>query len=482
MVDTLESVLGVEGEALSQLIRTHFNSASEQKRRKEAEKRLDLYRDNGRVYFEKAIDKIFKNETVKQWRKDFVEFAEFQNLTKRIVREISTVYSEPAKRQVSKGQKNFDELQKQVRYDRSMRQINRLGNLQNNVLVWPSLVVVNGESVPVQRLATQDKFTALAYPTDRTRPLCFIVDQMTIGAKVTDPHYMVLSAADYRWLDKDYREIRREPNTLQTMPALLWSKEELECSLLDGTSGGDIPSAHVAIALLNTMMLKHQKGGTNIPYATGDTSGMARGQSMDEESLVEVPEGVLLSTLDLKANPESYITAGRAVIKQVAANNGIPESVFDLSYQATSGFEIELKRVGLAELRNEQILDFRPFEAKLAELWEKVLADAEHPLQFTAGRFKINFGNVGTPQSPPDKIAYWKELEAMGLMSRVEMMMELEPELNETEAREQLDENLNIRIEIMRAFQSENSGTFTPADGPNQPEGQKPGQPEEEAA
>ncbi len=467
MADTLDRIFNVSEEGLAKLFKDHVGSDAEQRRRREAARRLDLYRDRGRLHFERAIDAIWKNPEVRAWRKDFLQFAEFQNVTRRITREISTVYSEPAKRKVGKGQKNFDELAKLLRYDRSMRQVNRLGNLLNNVLVWPGLILVNGESLPVQRLATPDKFSAIAYPEDQTRAACFIVDQMQPKAASHEVHYIVLSAAEYLWLDKGCRIIRREPNDLAEMPALLWSKDELEEGILDGTSGADIPSAHLAIALLNTMMLKHQKSGTRVPYATGDTSGMARGQAMDEESVIEVPEGVLLNTLDMGANPDAYITAVRSVIKQVAANHGIPESVFDLSYQATSGFEIELKRTGLRELRNEQILDFRPFEARLAELWEKVLVG--HPLAFTAGKFKVNFGNVDTPQSPDQKIVYWKEMEMLGLKNRLEMLMEIEPELTEQEARERLDENMNIRIEIMRAFQVENQGTFTPGDGTNQP-------------
>ena len=73
-------------------------------------------------------------------RKELLEFSEFQNITARVVREISTVYSEPAMRRVRKSsQKAFKKFQDDIGYDRAMRNVNRLGNLCNEVLVWPDL-------------------------------------------------------------------------------------------------------------------------------------------------------------------------------------------------------------------------------------------------------------------------------------------------------------------------------------------------------
>ena len=201
------------------------------------------------------------------------------------------------------------------------------------------------------------------------------------------------------------------------------------------------------------MMLKHQKSGTKLPYSTGDTATMSHGQPMDEEHLFQAPEGVALATLDLGADPSSYIDTVRAVIKQIAANYGIPESVFDLSYQATSGFEIELKRTGLREIRRDQMLDFRPFEHDLTDLWSAVLKAAGSDFAFEPIGWSLDFGEIDTPQDPMAKLLYWEKLEEMGLANRVEMYLDMNPEATEAEATKAIAQNLEMRLAQMRLFQ-----------------------------
>lgn len=461
-------VKALSPDMLTQFLRSKYQTKAEDERKREAVKRLDLFRDRGRRHFEEALDGIFNNARVRQWRKDFVKLAEFQNITKRVVREISSVYSEPATRSVRAADTRYQELQRRVRFDRKMRQVNRYGNLLNHCLVWPD--VDNG--TPVMRTVTTDRFAAIAHPNDPTKAVAFIVDQFPNGVEVrdSDPHYLLMSEFEFIRLDKSWRAVGAPmEHGLGRMPALLWSREEPDDCLLDGSSGGDLTSAHMAVALLNTMMLKHQKSGTKLPYATGDTSAMASGQPMDEEHLLQAPEGVALSTLDLGANPESYISAVRAVIKQIAANYGIPESVFDLSYQATSGVEIELKRTGLREIRRDQMLDFRPFENDLADLWSTVLTKAGHELAFDSKGWSIDFGEIDTPQDPMVKLEYWSKLEDMGLANRVEMYLDMNPEATPAEAVRAVAKNIAMRIEQMLMFQQ--AGARESGDMQQQPHG-----------
>jgi hypothetical protein len=454
--------------------RFHPDIDAEKHRREEARRRLDLYKDRGSRHFEAAIDKAFKNNKNRQLRKDLLEFAEFQNITKRIVRETSTVYSEPAHRKIRQANERYQRFQREALLDRRMRKANRLANLLNHALVIPDVVM----GVPVMQLVTTDKFVPVPHPLHPTIPVAYIVDQFPTGMggagmkpSDLDPHYLVITEHEYIKLDKNWRYVEHtySAHGFGMMPALLLSKEEVEDGILDTDSGKDLISGHIAVALLNVMMLKHQKSGTKVPYASGDMSTTARGQTMDEEGLIEVGEGVMLSTLDMGADPRTYIDATRAVIKQLAANYGIPESVFDMSYQATSGYEIRLKRTGLLELRRDQILDFRPFEAKLAELWSKVLSAAASEWAYNPSGWSIAFGDVDAPDAPLDKLTYWEKLEQLGLANRVEMYLDMNPEATEDEAKAAIAANLGMRIDHMRRMQSANGGVFGPAGSANPP-------------
>lgn len=459
--------------------RWHPASRDETPRRQEIRKRIDLFKDRGRKHFEEAIKNVYRNPKSQEWRLKLVEYAEFQNVTKRVIREISTVYSEPAKRTVSGGSEKYIEFQEQVRYDNKLRAVNQYGNLTNDLLVWP----VVKDDVPEMRVVTQDRMTVIPDPFNPLRPVMYVVDQIPNGLeiRVTDLHYLGMTEFEWVFLDKDWRVIKTEEHGLGQMPALLWHRQEPDETILDWSSGKDLTSAHLAVALLNTMMIKHQKGGTRIPYATGDTSSVARGQTMDEEALLELGDGVSLNTLDLGADPASYIDATRAVIKQIAANYGIPESVFDLSYQATSGFEIELKRSGLREIRRDQILVFRPFEKRLAELWSAVLTKAASEWRYDMAGWAINFGEIDTPQEPAAKLEHWKKQEELGLANRIEMYLQLNPEMTPEQAEAAVRENMQLRKEWQSMFQpTAGLDDQNPEGGQERPGGRVTPEPEEQ--
>ncbi len=466
MPNSLNAILGtfpnghiekLTDDELTKFLRERYRTSADQCRRDVARKRLDLYKDRGLRHFTEAVDGIYTNAQNRKWHRKFIELAQYQNLTKRLTNETAAVYSDRATRTVKQPGDKYKVFAESVRLDRTMRKANRWTNLLNNCLIWPD---VRDDGVAVTRVVTTDKFSAVSHPNDPTRAVAYIVDQFPQGfrSRDSDPHHLVMTAAEYIWLDKEWRFVTRKPHTLGELPALLLSRDDVDDALLEHSPGNDVTTAHITLALLNAMLFKHQKSGTKMAIATGDTSGMARGQAMDEETVLEAPEGVAFQSLDLGANPKSYIDVARSVIKQISANYGIPESVFDLSYQATSGFEIELKRSALLQMRADQILDYRPAEGHLARLWSKVLTEAKHPSRFSADGFGIKFGDTDSPSSPTDKLAYWEALEKMGLANRVEMYLEMNPEATEEDAVLAIQNNLQMRIDRMRQFQSANGG------------------------
>ena len=453
------AVIPLSDDNMTRHLREHYiDNRAETARRKLTRKRIDLYKDKGEPYFAEMIDDKFKNLRNREQRKKFIEISMYQNLTKRIVREISAVYSEPAKRTVKSTAMNerYQVLQKNLHMDRRMRLGNQMTNLCNESVVWFDKVLTGRPKV---RVVTPDNFWAVAHPNDPTELAALIFDRYPSGALATEttPRYIVLTDDEHFALNDSGRLIRgtRQPHGLSRMPAILVHRTEPDTCLLDANPGKDITAGHEALALMNIMLLKHQKSGTKQAVASGDLGDMPMGQQMDEEHILNAPEGVVLSTLDLGANPESYITTARSIIKQIAANYGIPESVFDLSYQATSGFEIELKRSSLKEIRNDQIVDWRPVEADLAAIMVESLAESRHPLAFNLGGWGIDFGETDTPKDPLQRLNYWRELQSQGLMNKIEMFQALNPEATEDEAIERILANIDINalfVEKLRAL------------------------------
>ena len=430
--------------AMGQFIKINYVTNSKQRERvKIAEERLDLYRDECQKMIKEALERLFKNSQVLDWRMDLVEFSLFQNLTRRIVNDTANVYAEPATRSVTNGLETYRELVRICQTDARMEQANRYLQLLNDVLIYFD---IRSNLQPVIRIATPDKFWAVAHPNDPTWLVAVVISTVPQTAVVqpNDPHYLVMSEDETFSLDKNCNVVpgSHKPHSIGRIPAIHAQREPRDDQLLNPTLGHDLTSGHKAIALLNVLMLKNQKSGTKVPYATGDTSGMAREQPMDEDHVLEVPEGVQLGALDMGADPRTFIDSARAVIKQIAANHGISETMFDLSYQATSGFEIKLKRIGLHEIRIRQIKTFRAIERELAELQSLVLASHSHKLRFNTAGWAIDFGAVDEPGTSAELTSWWDWLEAKGLYNRTEMYMTLNPEATEVEAQEIIADNL----------------------------------------
>jgi len=447
-----------DDELTKYLRENYIDNDAERARRKKMRMRVDLYHDRGEAQINAMLDKVFKNELVRSLRKQFVEIASFQNLTKRIIREISSVYSEPATRRVASNAMNmrYKELQNDIRMDRRLRLANQMLNLCNEVVVWFDVSM----GKPVLRIVTPDNFHAIAHPLDPTMLVGLIFDRPMGG-------YIVVSDSDIMHLDKAGRMLSggRKSHGLSRMPMVMAHRAEPTESLLNSHTGSDIINAHQALALINTMMLKHQKSGTKQAVATGDVSDMALSQPMEGEHLLQAPEGVTFSTLDLGANPDNYIKAARSVIKQISANYGIPESVFDMSYQATSGYEIELKRTGLKEVRRDQIMDWIPVERDLASIMAEVLTESKSERAFNTFGWSLAFGEVETPQEPMAKLVYWEKKRSMGLMNTEDMLLELNRDMTPKEAEEQIALNAIVESRRVDLYRKLNVSPNTPLGG-----------------
>jgi len=442
----------------------YVQDSSETKRQEMARDRLDLFHDRGTRLLNAQADKIFRNTKVRQWRKKFVELAQFQNITRRIVREVSAVYSEPATRQVNSRQDAYDDLQRATQQDRKFRRLNQYVNLLNECFLWFDVDPVT--LAPKIRLVTPDCFWAVCSPVDPTELIAMVIRQEPASKTPnrTDPHFLVLCHGEYFRLDADGRLVggSRQATGIDGLPGILVHKQLPEERLLDPYTGHDLIAAHLSIALINTMLLKQQKSGTKQAVAQGDAAEMASDQPMDEEHLLQVPDGVALSVLDMGADPKHYTEAARFVTKSIAANWGMPESVFDLSYQATSGFEIELKRTALREIRRDQVLDLRPVEHEFAGIQSETLTAANHDLAFPSNGWRIDFGELETPQDPMQRLLYWEKQRKMGLMSTIDMIMSENRELTREQAIGKLIDNTEDeakRVELMRSLNIDTSAT-----------------------
>jgi hypothetical protein len=127
----------------------------------------------------------------------------------------------------------------------------------------------------------------------------------------------------------------------------------------------------------------------------------------------------------------------------MAASYDIPEDVYNLTVNASSGFDRELKREGLNERRTEQIPLYRDAEAELGEIAATVCQkDGATDYAFSPEGWTIDFGEVRTPQDPTSKLAWRKEAKSQLLRTTIDDLMEDNPDLDEDGAEKKFQENL----------------------------------------
>lgn len=288
----------------------------------------------------------------------------------------------------------------------------------------------------------------------------------------TDPHFVVWSESDVFKLDKMGRVITEtiETNPFGRMPGVLIHREPPAGALLDSTTGDDLVSAHMSAAFINVLLLKETRTVNKQVAFGGDLSTTASGQAQDTGADVMLGDGVTAQTLDRSIDLAQYRETSDHVIERAASNHGIPPSL--LRHQgATSGFEIELRRIGLRERRRDQIMVFRPVEHELASIMSEVLAlDAGAEMQFSDNGFQVDFGEVETPQDAMAKLLFREKARGMGLINTLDMIMEDNPDLRPADALEKLQFNIDVEVdrnERMRALLAIHGSPTAGIGGPN---------------
>jgi hypothetical protein len=435
-----------------------FKSAgADDDRRTEMRRRLDFYRDRGTAHVEEAVKAVWKDPEIQADHLSMVPYARFHNLVKKIARVSATVYSQPAKRRLKSTREQHVAFLRATRLDLKLRESNRFVVFVNEVFAFVGKRKCREKTIPTMTIVTPESFTVVKDPDDPRVPVAVILDAKPggIGAKDSDPHHVLWSDDLVVLLDKAGKYLSHRANPYKRIPGALIHRAEPVESVLDPDSGRDILDAQLAVALLHVMKMRGHKVGTKVPYATGDMSTTAHGQVMDHTKLTKFEEGVSPGVLDLGYDPAALIASAKSIIAQVAANYDIPEDVYTLTDAPTSGFDRQLKRIGLDERRAEQIPIFRDVEHELAEVGALVAGECDEEFRYQPDGFGVDFGEVRTPQDPIAQLTWRKEAKAQLLRTTIDDLLEDNPDYSPEEAELRFQEILAQRakeVELQRAL------------------------------
>lgn len=446
-------------EELTRYLQNHYKTDSEADRNKRHALRDELYRDGGEVHMRTFIDSVFADRTVRELRKKWIPYARFNNAIKRIVNELSTVYSEPARRLVTTDNDNYQKLLTAVRMDERMLEAGRLLNLHRALLLgFRVRQTPAGNREPVLDIATPANVRAVTHPND---------DSLVVGWMIRTSYRTARPVADTPawtlWTDHESLQLRDDLSVIGSsyrehkLGVCPWVPVTLGPpgpGFWPGCEGEDLVAAHVAIWFQNVLLLKESKSATKQTLLTGDGTNSARGQAGDSEVPVELPDGQTATTVDMSMDLSMFRDTNDHILNNTAHNYGMSPGI--VQHQGVQSAEArDLQRLPLKEIRRQQQVPWRIAEHALALAMSAVVAVDLPDRAFSILGWRIEFAESETPLDPLSEMTLFEKRRQAGVDNTLAMLMRRFPGLDEAGAWAVITKNLEIethRVELMKDY------------------------------
>ena len=436
---------------------TYWENQDNKTRKANAARRGAFYAGGGDECMAELLTEVMQDKDTIELRRQWIRHAKHNNVLRRAINELATVYSAPAARTVD-GDDNaaaYAEMQRRVRQDEVMQRVNRLGYLHRAVFVYPRVRLnAAGQREPVLEVVTPDRFDAITHPADPTMLVAISLDLATKSVTGMRQHArLVITATETIAVDDAgmFDERTLTPHAYGRIPGVLYCVDAPSGGLFDSRATDDLESAHRAVWFENILLLKESKSATKQVVINGDVSRTARGQMSDTEGDMVLQEGTTATTLDRSMDLAMFRATARDIYETAAANHGIPPSL--LGHAGTQSADArELIRTPLKELRLTQQVGLRDVERDLATVQAAVYAGIPG-CAFAVDGWSIDFADPQTPLGQKEALDVFEKERGLGLTSTEAEVMRRNPDLTKAQARmliAQWDEDETWRIGLMK--------------------------------
>lgn len=467
---SLFDILGVKPddlEAVGDHLKKYYIENGDELARMEHARLLDeFYAGGGDDEMKRVIEKMYKDPTNRARRNAVIdaELDKYDNIIARIVGEKATVYAEPARRKIAKGDETYQDFNERIGMDAVMGELDAKLALHDTALLWYRVRMTPTEDrEPLLEVVSPASFWAVSHPRDRTLLVAIVFDQRMPLAKPEDPAYRVWTH-DQTFVMSGQCKIFKssiESWPLGRMPGVLASvfKPGSRPNLLTQFPSKDLLSAQKAIRLQAINLVKESISAVKQTYISGDVSATAMGQTSDSETEQFLGEGVTATTLDRGMDQEQFRDNGGYIGDAVASNHGLSPSVLR-NRDASSGAEIELRRLPIREQRKKRIPIMRAIERMIVRVIVMVngnritTGEDEQPVlvagdlpefAFSDEGWSIDFGEVQQPMSAMERASLFEKERELGLTDNYEEEMRRNPDIRTLEEAKQIVNDRNKR-------------------------------------
>jgi len=438
LVRHIVKTYGIGGDASSMYLNQH------RMRRETIARRLRLYRDKARIDIERIIDEVYETGEYKSTLKKYVSVALEQNVTRRIINEVASLYDRPAIRYVTDRPEQFAAEEKRLQLNFVHQEAHRLTNLCNEVLIWRFVGV---DQKAALRIVTPDMFDAVPHPSDQLVAAGYLLDMPPVTVlegeqKSRLPHYELWDDT-YRYLINAMGNLVDETGAMASapiehqqkrIPGVLFHRRQPTTCILDSHSGSDIESCHLGVALLNVMIMRLSKSqGERQPVLQGNLAQMTSGQVMNGERPLILPPEVVATMLEMKTDPDHYLAVKKDKIGSLAQAWGMSyeQFVFQETADTSSAKAYSVRRERLTEIRVEQRGRAKVHEGEVVDL-----------IGFDSEGARYDFQEQAIPLDAMESVKLLDEKMRKGLDSPISFLMREDPDLSREDAIALLKSNL----------------------------------------
>lgn len=423
-----------------------INLAGQSAIRAELGKRARMYENHWDDVLDDELKKHFHEKTYPKV-KPMLDTS--LNMLRRIVREICTVYKEPAKRTLS-GQsddtaKKLEDLYKLMLVDQTMAVAHRYSKATTICGIHVLEVKDPDEfQAPLAlRVLTPDQFYIETDPHD-IRKITLYAYEAHIHDVKTDKDIIVwptYTANEFWYCDNAGKALGYDPtgsddytgrNDLGLIPFVAFPCEFQVRGFYNPDWNRDAVQANIKIGISITdlnYLMKTASFKQIVISSDKELDEVVKGGILDPLYPLKLTGGATASTLDLNTQLESIDRVIRGKVMAIANNYGISNENFTLTTQAASGFSLKIANQSLQDIRMSDIPLCASVEAGLYRIIARMSEDLpeDAALQF-------NPGEVTWPDEWTTEEARWRFEYENGISSPVDYVIKQDPQLSREEA------------------------------------------------
>lgn len=453
---------------LSLYLKTFYFTHAETLRESRHILRDKLYRDGGVEEMCKLIDAVYTNPIVREKRKAWAKWTRYDNITKKVVNESSTVYREPALRTV-KGEENNARYQMalaKLDIHRKSKRWNKMLNLHRALLVGVR-VFMDGTDESTRRakieIVTPANCRLITHPNDchhivavavrmrvKTQGDYKVPEQLRgqLGVVTDRPEWQVWSDSETFMMRSDWTILGDtiRAHTLGRIPYVFVALDEpADDTPWPGECGQDLVAADMASWFTAVNELKEVKSATRQQIVSGNLDAAQRAQAADSEMPIELPDDVALTSQDMSMDVSIFRDTRAGIKDDVGNNYGLASQI--MRNQGTQSAEArENMRIPLREQRIDQISVLKVFERDLAECASVVLQKDWGQIAFTTDGWEMQFQDPQTPLTGKEELERFEQERGLGLNSGINYVMERNPDMTREQARAFLMANIEDEL------------------------------------